>query len=91
MFLFLKNIFSDNYPPPPLPLYDSSTLPPIYTYPSLISGKLTWPQKILEVSSDSAPQTSGNIAAQKNLQFDCLHILGNHMNHMSFSSCKWKK
>ena len=29
--------------------------PPIYTYPPLILGKLTWPQNILEVSSDSLP------------------------------------
>ena len=35
-------------------LYDYSNLSPLYTLiPAFISGKLTWPQKILEVSSDA--------------------------------------
>ena len=37
IFLFLKSIITNNYPP----LYDYPTLSPIYTYPTFISGKLT--------------------------------------------------
>ena len=42
--------------------------PPYTLIPKFISGKLTWPQKILEVSSDSPPLFLGNNAMSLNIE-----------------------
>ena len=56
MYLFLKSIICDNWPP----LFVIIRLCPlIYTYSPFNSGKLTWPQNILEVSSDYYPHCLG--------------------------------
>ena len=60
------------------PLYDYSTMSPLYTLiPPFISRKLAWPQKILEVSSDSPPlfREGGWCHDSEHQDFDQKHII----------------
>ena len=55
-FYFWRVLLVITAPSPPLPpLRIFNFFPPYTLIPPLISGKLTWPQKIIEVSSDSPP------------------------------------